>query len=245
MRLINDIRQIPDTGKLVVVWQKPSDENAKDAGERFVVGEILYNNEFEQINYYDNEDIKKARELGFRELYVFSGKEGMELKNNEISTALARRTISKDRGDFEEYLEFYSISHEIKDQLNTITLLSSTGRGKNHGDGYSFFPDIEKATLPFQTTFEIAGHRHSEGMKAFPDKLGLQGEKVILKTEESNQYDRNAIKIFLGGLAMGYVPKGLNHGLHKFLKESKVDAFIARVNGTVDRPNLMVLVKVS
>lgn len=245
MKLIDDIKQIPDTGKLVVVWQKPSADGGAEAGERFVVGEILYNNEFEQINYYDNEDIKKARELGFSELYVFSEKEGMELKNNEISRALARRVISKDRGDFEQYLQFYVISPSIKDELNIMTLLSSTGRGKNHGDGYSFFPDVQNASLPFQTTFEIAGYRHSDGMKEFADKLALQEQKVVLKTEETNQHDKNAIKIFLNDVAMGYVPKGLNHGLHKFVTENKVEAFIARVNGTIDRPNLIVLAKVS
>jgi hypothetical protein len=228
----------------LVVWQEQKDNQNQDSGKRFVVGEIIYNNEYQQINYFDKGDIEEAKKLGFRPLEAFKDKEGKKLTSNEISNALDKRVISKERSDFDSYLKSFMISPALKNELDTLTLLANTGRGKNFGDGFSFFPDIQNATPPFQITFEVAGHRHSEGMQAFSDKSGLRGKTALLLSQDDNKYDPYAVQISIDGVLIGYTPKGLSKGLHKFAKTNKIDSIIARVNGTTDRPNLIVYINI-
>lgn len=244
MNLINNINQIPNTGRLFIVWQEPKGGEGKESGRRFVVGEILYNDEFEQINYFDNDDLRDAQSCGLRKLDAFAGKEGNKLTNKEISNSLGKRVIARDRDDFDRYLKSYMISPSIKNDLDTLTLLANTGRGHNFGDGYSFFPDIQNAKTPFQITFGIAGHRHSEGMTKESNKMSLQGKKVELRIDKNNQYDPYAIEVLLNDTEMGYVPKGLNKRLSNFIESNKIEATIARINGTTERPNLIILTKI-
>ena len=244
MNLIDDINQIPNTGKILVIWQEQQGNQNFDSGNRFVVGEIIHNNEYQQINYFEKGDIEEAKKQGFRRLEAFKGKEGIKLTNNEISNALEKRVISKERSDFDNYIKSFMISPDLKNDLDTLTLLANTGRGKNFGDGFSFFPDIQDASTPFQITFEVAGHRHSEGMSKFSDKPALKGRTVTLEAQDDNEFDPYAVQISIDGVLIGYVPKGLNKGLHKFAKTNKIEAVIARVNGTTDRPILIILAKV-
>lgn len=207
------------------------------------MGKIQYNDQFERIDY-DEEVAASLQNKGFRR--IFDKLEGKELNNKELSSSLQRRVVDSERDDFDGYLKSYMISPLIKSQLDTLTLLANTGRGKNFGDGYSFFPDITGATTPFCLTFEIAGHRHSDGMAHFTDKVAMAGQPLVLEAEQNNPYDEHAIQILLNGVCIGHVPKGLNKGLLTFINDRHpLEASIARVNGTAERPNLMVLAKIN
>ena len=74
--------------------------------------------------------------------------------------------------------------------------------------------------------FHVAGFSYYEGVLAF-EKLKI-GEKVNLKAEPQNTYDKNAVEIFHGDHKLGYIPRGVNREISKLLVSGH-DCFEARV----------------
>lgn len=66
------------------------------------------------------------------------------------------------------------------------------------------------------STFNIAGFSYYDGSIAFQDlKIGSELE---LKYEPDNKYDAKAVAIFFGVHKLGYVPRGENSTISKFLE---------------------------
>lgn len=66
------------------------------------------------------------------------------------------------------------------------------------------------------TTFNIAGFSYYDGPVVFRDlKIGT---KLKLKYEPENKYDPKAVMIKFDGYKLGYVPRGQNSEISKFLE---------------------------
>jgi hypothetical protein len=73
----------------------------------------------------------------------------------------------------------------------------------------------------------------------------LQDKEVRLVEEPDNQHDRDAIAIYYQDIKLGFIPKGLATVVgKKGLRQHNVKAYVTRINGTKERPNVMVLVQV-
>ena len=64
-------------------------------------------------------------------------------------------------------------------------------------------------------SFHIAGFGFWEGCEAFRD-LHI-GTRLDLVREDDNAFDPYAVAIYLGGKKLGFVPRGHNHDLSKYL----------------------------
>lgn len=237
MKLIN---KLIDPKKLLLIWQAPSDASNQPAGTRFVVGEIISNEVGVKLRYYVNQDVKTALDKGFNGLTAYPYEPGKDFNGNLIDI-LSKRLPPSSRGDYADYLKSYRISSSAEG-ITTLSLLAYTS-GKLEGDGFSFAHTFEGVEAPFDYVFEIAGFRHNKGMDIEPI-TSLQDSVVTLRAETDNEYDEDAIAVLCDGRKLGYVPKGLNSVLKKFMSINRVNAFITKVNGTTQKPNVLVYVEI-
>jgi hypothetical protein len=80
----------------------------------------------------------------------------------------------------------------------------------------------------FYSTFYIAGFTYWNGLEVFDDlKIGTQ---LRLEVEPSNGHDPNAVKILYKETMLGYIPRGENEEISKFLQLDYADLFNTRIN---------------
>lgn len=233
------ITKIIEPARLLVIWQAPDKALSQATGKRFVVGEIIVTNDNVKLQYYDNSDIKEAINLGFNGLTAYPYEAGKEYNSNLVDV-LSRRLPPDSRPDYEDYLKSYRIPAQTS--ISTLSLLAYT-TGKLAGDGFTFAHTFEGVKPPFDFTFEIAGFRHNEGMN-LESLESLQDKQVILKHDNTNAHDKDAILIEYLGKKLGYVPRGINNIVAGFINQHTVTAFIEKINGTIERPNILVYVTV-
>ncbi len=78
------------------------------------------------------------------------------------------------------------------------------------------------------TNFCIAGFTYYDGVLAF-NQLNI-GLEVLLVPEPSNQFDKNAVAIFLGNYKLGYIPRSNNREVSKLLNTG-YSIFTALIQG--------------
>lgn len=235
------ISKIIEPQRMLVVWQAPNVALKQAAGTRFIVGEIRNSGGGNTwLKYYNNQDTEAARKLGFTGLTTYPYEPDKEFNSNLVEI-LSKRLPPSSRTDYEDYLRSYRISPQASG-ISTLSLLAYT-TGKLAGDGFTFLNSFEGISPPFDFTFEIAGFRHC-GQKEFPNLSVLQDKEVILLPETSNQHDSGAVAVQYQGKVLGYVPKGLTDAIKNLTGQYKVSAFIERINGTPERPSVLIFVEV-
>lgn len=75
---------------------------------------------------------------------------------------------------------------------------------------------------------DIAGFTYWDGCMAV-EKLKI-GTTLQLVRDEDNKFDPYAVAIYLDDLKLGYIPRGENHDLSKFLEMGYEGIFEVRVN---------------
>lgn len=83
-------------------------------------------------------------------------------------------------------------------------------------------------------TFHIAGFTYWDGLEVF-DELKI-GTRLTLEAEPTNGHDPNAVKILFSGTMLGYVPRGENEEISKFLQlgySELLSAKISRINSDI------------
>ncbi len=236
------IEHIKDPARVLVIWQRP-DANVKGGtGDRYVVGEVRRDDGRVYLQYYDNADTAQARELGFAGFTSFPVSNGM-MYNGSVETVLAKRLAPTSRSDYADYLLSHRIDPAHADKLSVLGLLAYTG-GKLAGDGFSFAHTFDDAAPPFDFTCEIAGFRHHAGMQHFAPLTLLDGKEVQFVPDPTNIKDKDAIAIMCEDVLLGHVPKGLRTVMRGLMEAHSVTGHITRLNGTPDRPCVMVLVQV-
>jgi hypothetical protein len=78
------------------------------------------------------------------------------------------------------------------------------------------------------STFYIAGFTYWDGIEVF-DELRI-GTELMLKAEPANGHDPNAVKILLHETMLGYIPRGENEEISKFLQLGYSNMFSVRVS---------------
>lgn len=76
--------------------------------------------------------------------------------------------------------------------------------------------------------FDIAGFTYWEGCEVFHElKVGAE---LKLEREKNNPFDPYAVAIYFGEYKLGFIPRGANHDISKFLELGHADIFEARIN---------------
>lgn len=232
MKLIN---RLIEPKRILLIWQPA------EMGKRFIVGEILHTEAKTALKYYDSQEVDEAKKKGFNGLTAYPFEPNKEYNGNLVDI-LSRRLPPSTRTDYDDYLKSYRISPSAEGRT-TLSLLAYTA-GRLEGDGFSFMHTFEGTEPPFDCVFEIAGFRHHDGMQIDPIN-SLIDKTIEFKDDNANLHDQEALAIYYMGKKLGYVPRGLNIVLRKFIHTHQVNAFITKVNGTLQRPNVLVYVEIT
>ena len=77
-------------------------------------------------------------------------------------------------------------------------------------------------------TFHIAGFTYWDGLEVFNElKIGTE---LKLEAEPTNGYDPNAVKILFNETMLGYIPRGGNEEISKFLQLGYSDLFSVKIS---------------
>ena len=175
---------------IYISWQKKTGE------PRYIIAKVKRNVDGAVFSYRDIE-LKKAQEDGFEHLLGFKNAEKMTSK--EVENLLFLRVISKDRPDRNEFLKFWG-AENISD---TFDVLAFT-QGKAATDNFEFLADFSTAKAK-KLTF-ITDLAHLSHLK-LPANTIKKGDVLTYQKEKNNEFDKEAIMVFLGDLKVGYIKK--------------------------------------
>ncbi len=236
--MIKYIEHIVEPKRLILVWQEPL--TSRGSRLRRIVGELVReDNESKEIllrYFHGEEDFELAKRDGFIGFLAFPIKR-KEYNLNVLDT-LVRRIPPRSRSDFKDYLENLRIRPESA--ISDFALLGYS-EARLPGDGFSIVNSYEDTTPPFEFLTEVSGFRYHEGMAKEPPS----GHLVNFVKEPENKVDPNAIAVMCEDRKIGYVNRAQLSGIHSFLDNAQVNAFIDRFNGTTDRPRVQLFVEVS
>ncbi|MCY4178463.1 MAG: hypothetical protein OXD32_08245 [Endozoicomonadaceae bacterium] len=233
------IKNIVMPDRLLLCWQ--SLKNIKRS--RFIVGELVKESDSYKLNYFtENEDFKKATDLGFigYPAFPYKGSEKTRCFDNNVIGTFQRRLPPSRRRDYSLYLELRGLKPESCP--DDFCLLGYTG-AKIENDGFELIHPFENVGHAFQFILEIAGFNRAS--EVAEKDLKLESE-VEFSFEPDNENDLGAVVIMQDGKKLGYVDHGRVSIFHCYIKAGRtVKGEIIRKNGTPDRPQIYVYVSVS
>lgn len=214
---------------LFLTWQSNQDRN-----QRYLVGTLKkLESGFEFSYLTDTQDYVDALKYDFMGYPAFPLDKGVF--TNDVMTTFMKRLPPRSRRDFSKYL----INHYLPVDFNgdDFDLIAHTGI-QLPSDGFNLIPNLEEAEIPFEYLMEVAGTRYHLD---FEQTSQLQlGSKVDLRCENENEFDCNAVAMFVNQTKIGYVNKFFCKTIRK-LMERDLGCCIAKVSGTIERPLIYVM----
>lgn len=231
---MNRIEHIINPNRLLLVWQAPDGKSRV----RHIVGELFQRKDEVVFRYLpDTEEFQNASAEGFV-CYPAFRKIGQEYTKGVLDSFL-RRLPSRKRGDFDKYLEQWRLAPNV--EISDFALLGHTG-AKLPNDGFSLINPFDGIDPPHEFYIEVAGFRYYQENISIDDIA--VGMEVVFISEPDNEYDSNAVIIEVLGKKIGYVNKAQSQAFSHWLKNCSIDAWIARKNGTGERPLIYIFGRV-
>lgn len=202
--------------ELWLIWKHP------ETRRRYKIGSLNYDNKVYTFKYV-NPELNDALEVGFN--YFPGFKDINKVYNSDTLFAnIETRLPNTARKDYLEILNSYNLE---KDSTK-IEILKAT-KGRLLTDNYEFVPAFDTKKIEF----DVAGTRHCDVNKC-KKKISVN-DKLLLKTENDNKYDKYAIKIILKKEGkeyhLGYVPRYYSKELTELLKNNiEYSAMIKSLN---------------
>lgn len=202
--------------ELWLIWKHP------ETRRRYKIGSLNYDNKVYTFKYV-NPELNDALEVGFN--YFPGFKDINKVYNSDTLFAnIETRLPNTARKDYLEILNSYNLE---KDSTK-IEILKAT-KGRLLTDNYEFVSAFDTKKIEF----DVAGTRHCDVNKC-KKKISVN-DKLLLKTENDNKYDKYAIKIILKKEGkeyhLGYVPRYYSKELTELLKNNiEYSAMIKSLN---------------
>jgi len=226
---MHKIKHIVEPEGLLLTWQDPASR------QRFVVGELLREKTGICFRYLHGPDLEQAREHGFKGYFAF--RDMRTEYRLGVMESFMTRLPPRSREDFGKFLEYWNIDPDA--EISDFALLGYTGAALPR-DGFRFLPVFPKNVEELTFIIEVAGHRYSGSPAAV-------GEAVCFRHENENRADPQAVAV-LAGVSdrmrrIGYVMRGLNTQFIAWLETGEALGRIVRINGTRERPLVLVRVE--
>lgn len=148
-----------------------------------------------------------------------------------------RRLPPRKRKDFAEYLAQHHLPADFPG--SDFALLGYTS-AKSPADGFSLINDSSVFDRSCELLLEVAGTRYQEGLDL---SLVQVGDPVEFLAEPDNPHDRDAVAVIHAAGRLGYVNKVHCKVVKNSVKAKKINAFVAKKNGTQVRPLIYLLVE--
>jgi len=239
------IEHLGSPERLLLEWRAP--EVLEDR-MRWVVGELRHADGGACFQYYTEEQLREHNKsrggaaleaAGFTGYPAFPWKMGTKYCDGALE-AFKRRLPSPRRPDFNEYLQTFRLlpGREIPD----LALLAATG-AILPGDGFKLVDPLDGQPRVQDVVLEVAGVQYYPAETEAGGLKAALGAQVNLTPEPNNVYDPHAVRIDLEGRTIGYVGRVQAVSIGHWLSRGRVEAWLARVNGSIDHPKAHILVK--
>lgn len=205
---------------IYLIWKDPI------ARRNYTVGQLSKNSQYEFSYGYE---LEKAMEKGFELLIPFDDV-NKTYKSDTLFPTFSSRLPDKKRRGIEKILSKYDL-----EEYDEYKLLKRSG-ARLPIDNLEFIDPISRdSNNNFKRIFHIAGVRHHIGCKGEDCNKALHlevGDKLKLKLEPENQYDKNAIKIVDSKENhVGYLPRYYSESMTKLLEEgAQYSCIVLEVN---------------
>lgn len=222
-----------EPNRLKLIWQS-SGENRK----KFVVGELVRSDQSISLSYFRlSNDFFEALRVGFAGHPAFDI--SYPVHHHNVIEVFSKRIPPRNRTDFIYYLQNHRL--ERFPNLSNFALLGYTG-AYLPGDGFSFAIDFSYQNLPFQFLMEISGFRYYQGMS-----LGISdlvGNSAFFIPEPENVHDSSAVKIYISGMHIGYVPRYYSSIMNYWMNYCDCYAVIEKVDGALSKPQVYLVMTI-
>jgi hypothetical protein len=148
-----------------------------------------------------------------------------------------RRLPPRSRTDFAEYAERFLL--KPSPDLSDFTLLGRT-EATLPSDGFSLVDPLDGQALRCDVMLEVAGFRYY----AARHQLRV-GDLVEVVADPDNMFDQNAVDFRVGGSKIGNVNRLQTEAFLSWTQRAIIEAWVERLNGSVDRPRAFIFVKVT
>lgn len=211
---------------LFLAWQDPHRRRW------FTVGRLVRTNGNYRFDYTNG--VRAAQESGFTPVVAFPDIE-KSYESREVFPLFANRILPSSRPEYEDYMEWLSISES---EADPIAILSRTG-GESATDTYEIFPQPERTDdNTYRVHFFVRGLRHqAQGSIERVASLEL-GERLLLMADLQNPYDSKAFALRTAERTrqdmhiLGYLPRYLAHELAQMqwedIEQARIE--VERVN---------------
>jgi len=206
-------------GNIYLAWRKGK-------GSRRIVVGVIKNNATEGTRFnYISEGVTEATKYGFTPYEGFPNIDKTYTEN--VVSIFGQRIMRSERNDIDDFYDFWKIDKDYKDDL--YYMLAYT-QGLLPTDNYEFLADFSpKKGLSFIS--EISG---LSTLKLKSDAI-KEGDILTYKQEPTNQYDRDAVKLYHGDLFVGYVKRVHNKVFSKILHIPQIVVHRVEKNGKINR----------
>jgi len=229
------IKHILESNRLILTWRGPNDSHG-----RYAVAELQHIGETFVFSYLkDSKDFLEAQKIGFNGFSAFNNFELIYTEN--VLDVFKSRIPPRSRDDFKLYLEQIGLDPEAV--ISDFALLSYSG-AKLATDSFELvdpLDNLDNLNAPCELLLELAGVRHY----VKDCSIFKADDSVQLLEEPENPYDYNAVVAMCRGMKIGYINKmqceAIKHGLKSYL----FFAHINKINGTEERPRILICVKVN
>lgn len=233
-----------EPAELVLAWQAP-DEFRDEDRRRWEVGIIKRQGPATHFRYFDEPEfgtrnfgrpLEQLRRYGFEGYPAFKFVPG-RVYATEVLETFERRLPPRNRADFDQYLEYFSVAPSSKPSL--LQLLAIT-EARLPGDGFSLIDPLDVNMEDGEVVFEIAGYRHES-----PEVVPELGEQLVLRSEPENEWDPRAVAVYLSGTKIGFVNKIQAPVVGDWLKSRQTTCVLLRYNGRQGAPRAYALLRVA
>jgi len=224
------IKHIVEPERLLLVWQEPLSRH------RFIVGEIVREKAGVCFHYLPGNELDQAKKKGFKGYLAFRDLSG-EYRLGVMESFMSRLP-PRSREDFGKFLDYWKIDPDA--EISDFSLLGYTGATLPR-DGFRLLPLFPEHVSQVNLIIELAGYRYNEHAVEL-------GEAVSFMHEPENSEDEHAVAVYVGmqvDCRIGYVMRGLNKQFIAWMTEGHVQGRIVRINGTQERPIVLILAEFS
>ena len=229
------IEHLVEPERLLLSWQ--TSIPGEDSQRMFVAELIRQGDDAKLVYLSESADFSRATDLGFDD---YPGFDISKTVYENVLPSFMKRLPPRSRGDFGRFLGALRIRSDA--EISDFALLGYSG-AKLPDDDFTFIHPFENAPPPFELMVEVQGYQYYQD--ALPQADLLTDMQAFFEAEPDNPRDRQAIKILIGGLHVGYVCRGLTASFHDWIRRGlEISAYVERINGTEHKPKIYLYVSV-
>lgn len=183
--------------RIYLSWRKGKGAN------RYLVGEILRQQDNSFTFHYIDDEVVKAKKEGFSYYPEFPNSGDSVTYSGDLQSIFSLRLMPESRAERKDFLKFWEASNLSYDWFDELALT----QGKLATDNFEFLGDYNYDVNGFRFVTDIAGFSH---INIKPGDLSV-GDVLSFERDSNNSVDPlNAIKVFKGTLHVGFIKRGHN-----------------------------------